>query len=147
MQEVRKKKAKKEQDEAIEAEKQRRMQQKEIQEAKLARQQQEMQELAEERRKQKIADRLAKQRILDQIKADREAKKAEQQPVEPKVSNALPKRKVHFVYSHSNKRTRQRRQRSTAMRHAYRYGSQMANRSCTHSKQANHSLACVCTRR
>lgn len=89
MQEIRKEKAKKEQEEAIEAEKRRRAQLKEMQEAKLTRQQQEMQEIAEERRKQKIADQRTKQRILDQIKADRDARKAEQQPVEPKVSTLV----------------------------------------------------------
>lgn len=55
-----------------------------------------MHDIAEERRRQKQEDRLAKQRVLDQIKADRDAKKraSERQPAAAETTPTKEPEKV-----------------------------------------------------
>lgn len=55
-----------------------------------------MQEIADERRRQKQEDRLAKQRVLDQIKADRDAKKRQLEG-RPAAAEEAPKREPEKV--------------------------------------------------
>ncbi|CAJ0582818.1 unnamed protein product, partial [Mesorhabditis spiculigera] len=103
--EVRKIKVEKEREEQVAKEKRRREEGKLMLERREQQKENELRQIAADRRREKLEDAAAKQRILDQIKADKEARKAREQgtsvpePTKP-IHSVAPTPKVD--YQHAN---------------------------------------------
>ncbi|MFH4974882.1 hypothetical protein AB6A40_001591 [Gnathostoma spinigerum] len=92
LKEAREKKEKEEAREAIEKEKRRRMEGQSLAKMQEEIREKEMKKIAEERRRQKKEDELARKRVLEQIRMDREARKAAEipPPAQANVSSQPP---------------------------------------------------------